>query len=200
MSGKEYSKNAESLSSNDADNYFKDAKTNSLKLQTQKNGSAPDKNTVIYNGPIINRGPLYRSQLSRLDEQINDIIYLGKKEDLSEYDLDKINRGQQNKHIVGTHEYSQREEKSNFPPSRIELSDEEIIQFVKDNTGKGINLYNRHGDWRHQEIIVSSDLIVGTVVNNINGAEQKTSVVKIHYSEKGVHIVPDYMSKKEVYT
>ena len=41
---------------------------------------------------------------------------------------------------------------------------------------------------------------IGVGVNNLNGETQNTSVFKVPYSKKGVHIVPDYMKKKQRYT
>lgn len=46
------------------------------------------------------------------------------------------------------------------------------------------------------EIILTNDKPIGYVVNNLNGVTQETSVFKIHYSKKGIHIVSDYLSKK----
>jgi len=39
--------------------------------------------------------------------------------------------------------------------------------------------------------------IVGVVVDNRNGNSAKTSVFKIHYADDGIHITPDYPSKKK---
>ena len=47
-----------------------------------------------------------------------------------------------------------------------------------------------------QEVIVTNDKIIGVVVDNRNGNSAETSVFKIHYANDGIHIVPDYPSKK----
>ena len=47
-----------------------------------------------------------------------------------------------------------------------------------------------------EEVIITNSTEVGEVVNNKNGERRKTTVFKIHYSKKGVHIVSDYPSKK----
>lgn len=38
----------------------------------------------------------------------------------------------------------------------------------------------------------------GVAVNDMTGKEAETTVFKIHYSKNGIHIVPDYPSKKKV--
>ena len=57
--------------------------------------------------------------------------------------------------------------------------------------------YNSKGEWNHQEIILDNDKSVGVVVDNRNGNSAKTSVFKIHYADDGIHITPDYPSKKK---
>lgn len=56
--------------------------------------------------------------------------------------------------------------------------------------------YDRKGQWIQQETIVTNDKLVGVVFNNQTGKSVATSVFKIHYGKDGVHIVPDYPSKK----
>ena len=123
------------------------------------------------------------------------VIELGKKEDLSEFDLAKISPAQ-NKHIRGTKEYDYLSKTREYPPSYITISEKEEIDLIKEFAGKGYNFYNNHGEWVNTEIILTNDKPIGYVVNNLNGVTQETSVFKIHYSKKGIHIVPDYMSKK----
>ena len=47
-----------------------------------------------------------------------------------------------------------------------------------------------------KETIIDNDEIVGFVVNNLNGKTVPTSVFRIYYADQGIHIVPDYPSKK----
>ena len=68
---------------------------------------------------------------------------------------------------------------------------------MKKYKGKGEVKTNKKGEWIGTELITINDTAIGTVVNNVNGVEKKTSVFKIHYSKSGVHIVPDYPSKKK---
>jgi len=109
--------------------------------------------------------------------------------------------GQQNKHIVGTNEYKQYAQQfaniKQFGPSRLEISIEQAQELVNKYHGTGRINISRTGKWNNEEVILNNDLIVGTVVNNLTGAEVKTTVFKIKYGNKGTHIVPDYPSKKE---
>ena len=112
-----------------------------------------------------------------------------------------IEPGQQRKHISGTLEYRQYVEKlrrkNQYGPSRISLSEDEIDAVVQKFKGSGIlkGSYQK-GNWVGTETITMNEEIIGIVVNNQTGAEAETSVFKIHYGPKGVHVVPDYPSKK----
>lgn len=103
-------------------------------------------------------------------------------------------------HRVGSQLYEQRkinlQRKGQYGPSYLVISDEEIRELVKKYSGKGKIVYNRNGEWDSKETIVTNDKIVGVVVNNLNGNYAETSVFKIHYAKDGIHIVPDYPSKK----
>ena len=111
-----------------------------------------------------------------------------------------IRVGQQEKHIVGTKNYEQYEEKlkkiKQFGPSRLSISIDEAQKLVNEYAGTGKVQLNKNGVWIKQEVITNSNFIVGTAVNNYTGVEAETTVFKIHYSKKGTHIVPDYPSKK----
>lgn len=112
----------------------------------------------------------------------------------------RILEGQQNKHIAGTHEYKQEQDryskKEQYGPSRLELTQEEIEDLVKRYAGTGEVKFTKAGNWDKKETILSNDKIVGKAVNNRTGAEAETTVFKIHYGKNGIHIVPDYPSKK----
>ncbi|MNO23029.1 Phage minor capsid protein 2 [compost metagenome] len=109
-------------------------------------------------------------------------------------------RGQQNKHIPGTHEYNQYVDKlkakDQYGPSRLTISQDEIADLVKRYSGSGEIGFTNKGEWNRKETIIVNDRIIGVAINNITGAEVETSVFKIHYGKKGVHIVPDYPSKQ----
>jgi hypothetical protein len=127
------------------------------------------------------------------------VIHLDKKENLSNYDLTKIAPAQ-DKHVVGTNSYKNLSETRAYAPSYLTISPDKISELVAKYAGKGVNLYDSHGNWTHTELIVTNDENIGVVVNNLNGKTQETNVFKIHYSQKGVHIVPDYIRKKQRYT
>lgn len=143
--------------------------------------------------------PLISKPKNDIIESKRSIIHLSKKEDLSNYELTKIAPAQ-NKHVVGTNSYKNLSETKEYPPSYLTIPQHKISELVTEYAGKGINIYDSHGNWTHTEIIVTNDEEIGVVVNNLNGETQETSVFKIHYSKKGVHIVPDYMNKKQRYT
>ena len=56
---------------------------------------------------------------------------------------------------------------------------------------------DNHTENREPEVIIDNDKIVGVVVDNRNGNSAPTSVFKIHYAKDGIHISPDYPSKKK---
>jgi uncharacterized Fe-S cluster protein YjdI len=103
-------------------------------------------------------------------------------------------------HRVGSPMYEQRkislERKSQYGPSYLTITDDKILELVRKYSGKGKIGYDRNGNWNNQEVIVTNEEIIGVVFNNTNGKSAETSVFKIHYANDGVHIVPDYPSKK----
>lgn len=112
----------------------------------------------------------------------------------------KILTGQQNKHIPGTKEYTdyqkRLEQKGQHGPAYLTVGSDKIDELVHRHAGTGdINL--RKGEWDHKETILTNDEVVGKAVNNLTGAEADTTVFAIHYAKNGVHIVPDYPSKKK---
>ena len=111
-----------------------------------------------------------------------------------------ININQQKKHIKGTNEYKQKannlKNKGQFGPSYLSIDNDKINELIKRYSSTGyIRLIN--DKWDNIETILNNDEIVGKAVNNITGKEVDTTVFKIHYGNKGTHIVPDYPSKKK---
>lgn len=102
-------------------------------------------------------------------------------------------------HFKGTKMYEERkrqlEEKGQFGPSYLNISEGEILDLVKKYSGTG-DIHCKNGKWNNIETVIDNDKIVGVVYDNRNGNNAETSVFKIHYSNNGVHIVPDYPSKK----
>ena len=103
-------------------------------------------------------------------------------------------------HRAGSRLYEERKEilenKGQYGPSYLTISDDKILEMVKKYSGKGIIRPDRNGNWNSQEIIVTNEEVIGVVVDNRNGNSAETSVFKIHYAIDGVHIVPDYPSKR----
>ena len=62
--------------------------------------------------------------------------------------------------------------------------------------GTGILRCDRTGAWNSVETITTNESVVGVAVNDLNGKSAATTVFSIHYAADGVHIVPDYPSKK----
>lgn len=111
-----------------------------------------------------------------------------------------MHKGRQNKHIVGTKEYmqyvDQMRKDGRYGPSRITISGDDVHDLVAAYKGTGILQRDRHGQWRNSELITVHPNKIGVAVNDRTGAESDTSVFCIHYSKDGVHISPDYPSKK----
>ena len=138
-------------------------------------------------------------KLQGLSPDSDEIIRNIREKIIPEQNREKIAQRQEI-HRQGTKMYEERERiltnKGQYGPSYITVSDEEILQLVKEYSGTGKITYDRKGNWNSQEIITTNDKIVGVVMDNRNGNSAETSVFKIHYAKDGVHIVPDYPSKK----
>lgn len=138
-------------------------------------------------------------KLQGLSPDSDEIIRNIREKIIPEQNREKIAQRQEI-HRQGTKMYEERERiltnKGQYGPSYITVSDEEILQLVKEYSGTGKITYDRKGNWNSQEIITTNDKIVGVVIDNRNGNSAETSVFKIHYAKDGVHIVPDYPSKK----
>lgn len=103
-------------------------------------------------------------------------------------------------HRIGTDLYEVRKQAltnhGEFGPSYLTVTDDKILELTKKYSGKGKIQYNRKGEWNSKETIVTNGDIIGVVVDNRTGKSVETSVFKIHYSKDGIHIVPDYPSKR----
>lgn len=107
----------------------------------------------------------------------------------------------QDVHRQGTKMYYDRQaalaSKNQYGPAYLTISNQEILELVNKYKGKGTIRLDENLQWDNQELIVTNNKIVGVCVNNLTGKSVTTSVFKIHYSQKGIHIVPDYPSKKK---
>lgn len=89
--------------------------------------------------------------------------------------------GKQGKHILGH---------NNFIEGRSYLNSNEDVQaLVNKYAGTGTLVRDASGKWAHKEV-VTADHPVGFAVSQVDGSATETSTFTIHYSKKGVHIVP----------
>lgn len=93
-----------------------------------------------------------------------------------------IESGKQGKHIVGH---------NNYIPGRsyLTVSEDQVQNLVNRYAGTGRMQRDGKDKWSHKEIIISDETI-GISVDPVTGEEKETNKFVIHYSKKGVHIVP----------
>ena len=114
----------------------------------------------------------------------------------------KLEQGQYKKHVPGTHEFKQYQEKQErrgqYGPSYLTIDETETQELIDKYAGTGILTRGSDGRWLNEEIITTHHGDIGVAVDNRNGKEAPTSVFKIKYSPsgKGTHMIPDYPSKK----
>lgn len=65
----------------------------------------------------------------------------------------------------------------------------EAQRLVDELSATGEAVFDRNGNWKNKERVVS-DKIIGTYVDNENGKETMTNAVVIVYSRTGSHIYP----------
>ncbi len=89
--------------------------------------------------------------------------------------------GKQGKHIRGHNNYTE---------GRSYINDGIDVQPLVDlYAGTGEILRDACGRWSHKEKVVA-DMVIGYDVSIVDGTETPTKFFTIHYSKKGVHIVP----------
>lgn len=98
----------------------------------------------------------------------------------------------QGKHIIGYKTYDA--SKSRLNANSVEDANALVVRIIQKYSGTGVFERNRKGEWINREI-VETDEIIGFVVNK-EGELVPTNIAKIHYSKKGVHIVPTLNTKK----
>lgn len=103
----------------------------------------------------------------------------------------------QSKHIKGGKRYVEYMQNHEYEPSMLTISEEEAQELINQYHGTGILKQNKNGNLLPSEIIIDNDKIIGYAVNNLNGKTVETTGFKIHYSEKGTHIVPVYENQKQ---
>ena len=103
----------------------------------------------------------------------------------------------QSKHIKDRKRYVEYMQNHEYEPSMLTISEEEAQELINQYHGTGILKQNKNGNLLPSEIIIDNDKIIGYAVNNLNGKTVETTGFKIHYSEKGTHIVPVYENQKQ---
>lgn len=104
----------------------------------------------------------------------------------------RVHRGNQDKHIPGTQNYKQ--EIANGREPSILTADVEYL--IKKHAGRGIPQFTRKGKWTQKEMFCDDDYI-GVYKNKRYSSSHKTHRGQIHYSNKGVHIVPEQDQKHD---
>ncbi len=112
----------------------------------------------------------------------NSDIIKETREYIKNYQNLNIEKGKQEKHIKGTNNYIEGR-------SYLTISLDEAQDLVNKYAGSGEFKFSKNGNFSKKEII-KTDKYIGYSVNHITGQETKTKDFKIHYSKKGVHIVP----------
>ena len=100
----------------------------------------------------------------------------------------QIEEGKQGKHILGHNNYIEGR-------SYLTVDIKEVQNLVNKYAGTGKIQRDAQGRWNHKEI-VNMQRNVG-VYKDLKGNELPTGVVTIHYSQKGVHIVPAKPKEKQ---
>lgn len=93
-----------------------------------------------------------------------------------------IEVGKQGKHILGNNNYIEGR-------SYLTISLEEVQELINKYAGTGEINFTRKGEWDKKELI-KVDKDIGVSINNKTGVETLTNKFKIHYSNKGTHVVP----------
>ncbi|SDP01636.1 toxin 50 [Eubacterium maltosivorans] len=93
-----------------------------------------------------------------------------------------IESGKQGKHLLDHNNYQ-------LGRSYLTITVEEAQALVDQYAGTGELRLTKSGTWDKKEV-VKTDHVIGVDVNAVTGQETETTGFKIHYSKKGVHIVP----------
>lgn len=112
----------------------------------------------------------------------------------------ELEPGQYRKHVPGSHEYKQYQDKyrrkGQYGPSYLTTDEATTQELVNQYAGTGILTRRADGSWLNEEVITTHSKKIGVAVNNFTGQEADTQVFKIKYGKNGTHVVPDYPSKK----
>ena len=103
----------------------------------------------------------------------------------------------QSKHIVGGEKYVEYMKTHKYPPSYLTITEKEAQELIEKYHGTGILKLDKNGNVIQSEMIIDNDLVIGYAVDNRTGKQVEATGFKIHYSDKGAHIVPMYKSQTE---
>lgn len=94
----------------------------------------------------------------------------------------KVEAGKQGKHILGHNNYL-------TGRSYLTVPGDEIQRLIRQYAGTGWIRRDSNDRWVNKEI-VTADKVIGVAVDPLTGETKETRKFVIHYSKKGVHIVP----------
>ena len=93
----------------------------------------------------------------------------------------QIEEGKQGKHIPGHNNYTEGR-------SYLTMDAKEIQELANKYAGMGKLQRDGQGHWNHKEIVNMGKTI--GVYKDLAGKELPTTIATIHYSKKGIHVVP----------
>lgn len=105
----------------------------------------------------------------------------------------RLRPGAQRKHVPGTREHRQKVESLKkagvySEPSAITVPMDEVQRLVNEHAGSGVPYFDHKGRWKSRETC-DAGATIGYIVRE-DGTRAYTSRFTIHYSKRGVHIVP----------
>ena len=121
----------------------------------------------------------YISKMKGRDIYLNkNIEFKIQKETLLKQKGTLLHKGQQGKHIIGHNNY-----KKEAGKSIVSLSTKKIEELLQRYAGTGQVIRNNKERVDFREII-------GIYINQQNGDKRKTTIGIIHYSKRGLHLIP----------
>ena len=142
--------------------------------------AARDENGKYYTVPADMKYPEWKSKYvdEPKEKEYNKFKEQVKKNIKENYNL-SLNKGQQDKHIVGTNNYIEGR-------SILTADPQELIDMY---AGEGFFFQKRNGDWKERTWFEHDDVIGKYIDKDGNSIETTKGI--IHYSKrKGVHVVP----------
>lgn len=151
-----------------------------MNSQKDETRAARDENGKYYTVPADMKYPEWKSKYvdEPKEKEYNKFKEQVKKNIKENYNL-SLNKGQQDKHIVGTNNYIEGR-------SILTADPQELIDMY---AGEGFFFQKRNGDWKERTWFEHDDVIGKYIDKDGNSIETTKGI--IHYSKrKGVHVVP----------